>query len=57
MDLLHYAEIHKTFLMFPPPQSSGVVALNDPLKTSVPAKHGQTAFRTTPRLFFKKENS
>ena len=36
IDTLHYAKIHKTITVLPP-QSSGIVPLNDPVKTSVPA--------------------
>ena len=36
--------MHKT-VTIPPPQSSGTVPLNDPFKTSVPAKYGQTTFQ------------
>ena len=46
------AEIHKTVIV-PPSQSSGVVPLNDPFKTSVPAKYGQTTFRALRGLFYK----
>ena len=39
----------------PPPQSSGVVPLNDSFKTSVPAKYGQISFRTcySTKLWYK----
>ena len=36
--------IHNTATV-PPPQSSGIVPLNDPFKTLVPVKYGQTTFR------------
>ena len=36
IDTLHYAKIHKTITVLPP-QSSGIVPLNDPFKTSMPA--------------------
>ena len=49
IDTLHYAKIHKTITVLPP-QSSGIVPLNDPFKTSVPAKYGQTTFRALPGL-------
>ena len=51
MDMLHYTEIHKNVTV-PPPQSSGIVPLNDPFKTSVPAEYGQTTFRVLPGLFY-----
>ena len=46
------AKIHKTVTVLPS-QSSGVVPLNDPFKTSVPAKYGQTTFRALHGLFCK----
>ena len=53
MDMLHYAKTHKPVTVLPP-QSSSVVPLNDPFKTSVPAKYGHSTFRAPPGLFYKK---
>ena len=52
MDMLHYAKTHKPVTVLPP-QSSSVVPLNDPFKTSVPAKYGHSTFRAPPGLFYK----
>ena len=54
IDTLHYAKIHRTITVLPP-QSSGIVPLNDPFKTSVPAKYGQTTLRTLPGLFYRNK--
>ena len=52
MDMLHYAKTHKPVTVLPP-QSSSAVPLNDPFKTSVPAKYGHSTFRAPPWLFYK----
>jgi len=55
MEMLHYAKTHKTVTL-PPPQSACTVSLNDPFKTSVPAKYEWTTFRALLGVFYNKEN-
>ena len=58
MDWICYTKLHEIhkIVTVPPPQSSGIVPLNDPFKTSVPEKYGKPIFTTLSGLFYTKEN-